>query len=273
MAETGLAVNDGARWPKPAAAPPAQSGWLDLPDSRRLSGMNLRCVLALLTAVAALALAASGQSPSAPATSARPLRVACLGDSITEGAGTNDPATQSYPAQLAALLGAGYEVRNFGKGGATLLDVGDLPYRSLPHFAQACAFNPDIVIVALGTNDSKPQNWQHRDRFAANYVSLIRQLRALPSHPRLFICQPMPAWPPSAWGISPDVIENELRPLLADLARSEGVGLIDLFTPMRDQHALTPDHVHPNAEGAAIIAQTVAQAIQAAAQPAGPAAR
>ncbi len=269
MAETGLAVDDGARWPKPAAAPPAQSGWLDLPDSRRMSGMNLRCVLAFFTAVAAFALAASGQSPSAPATSARPLRVACIGDSITEGAGTSDPATQSYPAQLAALLGAGYEVRNFGKGGATLLDVGDLPYRSLPHFAQACAFNPDIVIVALGTNDSKPQNWQHRDRFAANYASLIRQLRALPSHPRLFICQPMPAWPPSAWGISPDVIEKELRPLLADLASSEAVGLIDLFIPMRDQHALTPDHVHPNAEGAAIIAQTVAQAIRTTEQDAG----
>jgi lysophospholipase L1-like esterase len=237
-----------------------------------MPAMNLRRVLALFTTVAALALTASGQSPAAAASSsqpAAPLRVACLGDSITEGAGTRDPATESYPAQLAALLGSGYEVRNFGKGGATLLDVGDLPYRSLPHFAKACAFNPDIIVIGLGTNDSKPQNWQHREKFAANYASLIRQLRALPSNPRVFICQPMPAWPPSAWGISPAIIENELHPLLADLARNEGVGLIDLFTPMREQHALTPDHVHPNTEGAAIIAQTVAQAIRAAEQNAG----
>ncbi len=237
-----------------------------------MPAMNLRRILALFTTVAALALTASGQSPAAAAASSRPaapLRVACLGDSITEGAGTRNPATESYPAQLAALLGAGYEVRNFGKGGATLLDVGDLPYRSLPHFAKACAFNPDIIVIGLGTNDSKPQNWQHREKFAANYASLIRQLRALPSNPRVFICQPMPAWPPSAWGISPAIIENELRPLLADLARNEGVGLIDLFTPMREQHALTPDHVHPNTEGAAIIAQTVAQAIRAAEQNAG----
>lgn len=194
--------------------------------------------------------------------SAAPLRVACLGDSITEGAGTNEPVRESYPAQLAAQLGSGYEVRNYGKGGATLLDVGDLPYRSLPHFAKACAFQPDIIVIALGTNDSKPQNWQHREKFAANYVSIIRQLRALPSNPRIFICQPMPAWPPSGWGISPEVIEHELRPMIADIARAENVGLIDLFTPMRDQHPNTPDHVHPNADGAAILAQTVANAIR-----------
>ncbi len=200
---------------------------------------------------------------SATAAVAAPLRVACLGDSITEGAGTSDPVRESYPAQLAALLGSGYEVRNFGKGGATLLDVGDLPYRSLPHFAKACAFNPDIIVIGLGTNDSKPQNWQYRDKFTANYVSIIRQLRALPSNPRIFICQPMPAWPPSGWGISPEVIERELHPMIAEIARAEAVGLIDLFAPMRDQHGLTPDHVHPNTDGAAILAQTVARAIRA----------
>lgn len=195
---------------------------------------------------------------------AAPIRVACLGDSITEGAGTSDPARESYPAQLAALLGSDYEVRNFGKGGATLLDVGDKPYRSLPHFAKACAFQPEIIVIALGTNDSKPYNWKHREKFTANYVSLIRQLRALPTHPRIFICQPMPAWPPSGWTISPEVIERELQPMIADIARTEKVGLIDLFAPMRDHHDLTPDHVHPDARGAAVLARTVAEAIKVA---------
>lgn len=198
------------------------------------------------------------------AVSAAPIRVACLGDSITEGYGTGDPAHKSYPAQLAVLLGDGYDTRNFGVGGATLLDVGDKPYRSLPAFAQACAFQPDIIVIGLGTNDSKPQNWQHRDRFVASYVSLIRQLRALPTHPRIFICQPMPAWPPSGWAISPQVIERELQPMIADIARAEGVGLIDLFTPMRERHDFAPDHVHPDARGAAILARIVAAAIKAA---------
>lgn len=197
-------------------------------------------------------------------TDAAPLRVACLGDSITEGAGTQDLARESYPAQLAGLLGSGYEVRNFGCGGATLLDIGDKPYRSLPHFAKACAFQPDVIVIGLGTNDTKPQNWRYADRFVANYVSLIRQLRELPSHPRIFICRPMPAWPPSGWGISPEILARDLPAMIAEIAAAEKVTVIDLHTPMRDHHDLTPDHVHPNAAGAAILAQTVAAAIKAA---------
>lgn len=214
--------------------------------------MKLRRAFAFLAAVAL----------SFVSLCAAPLRVACLGDSITEGAGTQDRTRESYPAQLAGLLGAGYEVRNFGCGGATLLDVGDKPYRSLPHFAKACAFQPEIIVIGLGTNDTKPQNWRYRDRFVANYVSLIRQLRELPSHPRILICRPMPAWPPSGWAISPEILERDLPAMIAEIATAEKVTVIDLFTPMRDQHPLTPDHVHPNAQGAAILAQTVAAALQ-----------
>jgi lysophospholipase L1-like esterase len=193
----------------------------------------------------------------------RPLRVACLGDSITEGAGTSDRALESYPAQLAKLLGPGYEVHNFGVSGSTLLDNGDKPYRQQIKFGAALKFQPDIVVIALGTNDTKPQNWHQREHFVADYIRLIRQLRDLQSRPRIFICQPMPAWPPSGWGISPELIEQEIRPLVAQIAATEKTGLIDLFTPMRDHHDLTPDHVHPDARGAAILAQTVADALRA----------
>lgn len=228
--------------------------------------MLFRRRLVLLAATAALAFVSGCQNaPSHSKTKHAPhapLRVACLGDSITEGAGTQDLARESYPAQLAGLLGPGYEVRNFGCGGATLLDVGDKPYRSLPHFAQACAFQPDIIVIGLGTNDTKPQNWRHQDRFVANYVSLIRQLRELPTHPRILICRPMPAWPPSGWDISPQILEHDLPRLIAEIAETEKVTVIDLFTPMRDHHDFTPDHVHPDARGAAILAQTVAAALR-----------
>lgn len=194
----------------------------------------------------------------------RPLRVACLGDSITEGAGTNDPATESYPAQLGRLLGAGYDVRNFGVGGSTLLDAGDKSYRRQPAYAAALEFAPDIVVIGLGTNDSKPWNWRHREDFVRDYVTLIRQLRALPSSPRIWICRPMPAWPPSNWGISPEIIAHELPPLIARIAAEEKTGLIDLHTPLREHPDFAPDTVHPNANGAAVIARTVAAALAAA---------
>ena len=213
----------------------------------------VRRFLPLLLAAFSVALSACATKVGAP------IRVACLGDSITEAANLKE---DTYPAQLGRLLGPGYDVRNFGKSGATLLDAGDKPYRQQPEFAAALEFRPQVVVIALGTNDSKPQNWRFRDQFARDYASLIARFRALPTAPRIYICQPMPAWPPSGWAISPEVIEHELRPLLAEIARQEQAGLIDMFTPMRDHHDFTPDHVHPDARGAAILAQTVAEALR-----------
>ena len=53
------------------------------------------------------------------------IRVACIGDSITYGAGvlsTRD--IDSYPAILQKLLGDSYQVLNYGLSGRTLLDGG-----------------------------------------------------------------------------------------------------------------------------------------------------
>src|SRR4051812_38761214 len=99
--------------------------------------------------------------------SANPVKVACVGDSITEGAGLTTPATQSYPARLQQLLGTNYLVKNYGVGGRTLLKQGDFPYWKEPAFTNSHTFGPNIVIIQLGTNDSKPQNW----RFGTNFVS------------------------------------------------------------------------------------------------------
>src|SRR5882757_6805569 len=62
------------------------------------------------------------------------INVACVGDSITYGSGASDPATKSYPAVLAGLLGGGYAVGNFGHGGTTLLKSGDFPYWNVAEF-------------------------------------------------------------------------------------------------------------------------------------------
>jgi acyl-CoA thioesterase-1 len=202
---------------------------------------------------------AGAPSARAQEPAAAPIRVACVGDSITEA---GNLGTLAYPPQLGRLLGARYDVRNFGKSGATLLDAGDKPYRQQPEFAAALAFQPDIVVIALGTNDSKPQNWKFRAQFARDYAALIRAFRDLPSRPRVFLCQPMPAWPPGNWGISPEVIEHELHPLIARIAKEEKTGLIDLFTPMRGHHDFVPDLVHPDARGAAVLAETVAKALR-----------
>ena len=56
------------------------------------------------------------------------LKVACVGDSITEGSGLKNKALESYPAQLGEILGEGFEAGNFGHSGRTMLKDGDAPY-------------------------------------------------------------------------------------------------------------------------------------------------
>src|SRR5260221_6562390 len=112
------------------------------------------------------------------------IRVACVGDSITYGAGITDRAHNSYPAQLASMLGSKWTVQNFGVSGTNLLKQGDHPYWNEQAFKDALAFKPHAVVIKLGTNDSKPQNWAHKDDFVADYLALIRSFQELESKPR-----------------------------------------------------------------------------------------
>lgn len=188
-----------------------------------------------------------------------PLRVACVGDSITLGGGATgrDGTDNSYPAQLAGLLGDGYSVRNFGVGGTTLLASGDQPWRKTPQLAAARAFAPDVVVILLGTNDTKPQNWAKRADFPADYRALIAEFSALPSAPRIILCSPIPAFP-GKWGIDGGRIRDGVVPLVQSLAKELSLPLVDLHSLFAEQSALVPDSVHPNAAGYGLIAKAIA---------------
>ena len=189
-----------------------------------------------------------------------PQRLACVGDSITFGAAIKDRAKNCYPAQLGRMLGEGWDVRNFGVNGATLLKKGDKPYWKQRAFGQAHAFEPEIVIIKLGTNDSKPQNWKHKDDYVADYVDLIESFRKLKSKPRVFICYPVPAYP-GRWGITDKVMKEEVMPRLDEVAEKSGCKVIDLYSALSDKKEMFPDRVHPNADGATVIAKVIASTI------------
>jgi lysophospholipase L1-like esterase len=189
---------------------------------------------------------------------ADPVRVACVGDSITEGVGTQNPKQDSYPAKLQEVLGAGWNVQNFGVGGRTMLRKAD-PFDHHP----ALDSNPNIVIIALGTNDSKTAIWSgHKNEFVGDFVTMIKEFQALPSHPKVYTCLPPPAFPGN-WGITEDVIRNEVIPAIKQAAQMAGIGLIDLHTPLLENKLWFPDTIHPNGEGAKRIAELVGAAIQA----------
>jgi len=185
-----------------------------------------------------------------------PIRVACVGDSITFGSGLPKPAVDSYPAQLNRMLDGKWDVHNYGVSGATLLNAGDRPYQQQPAFKEALGFKPDVVIVMLGANDSKPQNWRFNHQFASDYKGLIEKFSALDSKPKIFICLPTPVLGNGSYNINSAGVRQE-RPMIERVAKEENTGLIDMHAVFAGKDALIPDHVHPNAIGAAIIAKTV----------------
>lgn len=190
---------------------------------------------------------------------AEPIRVACVGDSITFGAGIKDRDKMSYPAQLGKILAKNYDVRNFGVNGHTLLSKGNAPYIKSRAYRDALAFAPQIVIIKLGTNDSKPMNWPYKNEFVSDYLALIQSFRQLKSQPQVFICKPVPVFP-ERWGITDKVVQ-EILPLIDQVAEKSGCTIIDLYTALNNKSEFFPDKVHPNAAGAGLMAQTIAQAI------------
>ncbi|HTA20519.1 MAG TPA: GDSL-type esterase/lipase family protein [Polyangia bacterium] len=184
--------------------------------------------------------------------------VACVGDSTTQLSG--------WPQKLGALLGAGYKATNYGVSGTTLLKRGDWPYWSTPAFRRSHAAHPDIVVIMLGTNDSKPVNWgAHKADFAGDYGSLIASYATLPSRPNIYLGLCPPAGP-NAYSIDGAVIAEEILPLIERIATDAGVSTIDVYAALggaRLDASLYSDLVHPNDKGGAVIAETVYAALRA----------
>ena len=166
-----------------------------------------------------------------------------------------------YPERLGALLGDGYDVRNFGVSGSTMLDAGDVPYKKQRAYRQALDFRPDIVVIALGTNDSKPWNWSRREAFAADAKALVAAFRNVNPGARVFLCRPVPVVGAGNYGIRGDVVKGDITAIIDRAARELGVEVIDLHGPLEGKLELIPDRVHPNGEGARLIADAVHRAL------------
>ncbi len=186
------------------------------------------------------------------------IKVACVGDSITAGSGA--PAGSSYPAQLGRALGDGFDVRNFGMSGSTLLRNGDKPYDHQPQHAAMLAMKADIYVIKLGTNDTKPHNWAKKEEFKPSAFALLDAIHEASPAAKVFMCLPVPAFP-SNFGITDEVIRTEVIPQLKEIAAERKLPVIDLYHVLEGHPELVPDKVHPNAEGYRLISEAVRDAI------------
>ena len=190
------------------------------------------------------------------------VRVACIGNSITDGFGIGMAPVKGYPAVLQKKLGDGYQVKNFGVSARTMMNKGDLPYMNELAWRDAKAFNPNIVIIKLGTNDSKTHNWVHgADEYRQSMQAMIDTLKALPSKPKIYLCSPIPAFKDS-WTINDSVIVNGEMPIIKKLAKKNKCQFVDLHTSYTYGDMMLNDGIHPNAKGAAKMADIIFDAIE-----------
>ena len=194
-------------------------------------------------------------SATARAEDAKPIKIACVGDSITKGHGLK---RTSFPKMLQKRLGSNYVVGNFGTNGLAVQKKTKRPIWKGATFKKVEAFAPQVIVLKLGTNDACQDNgnWKGKAAFKSDYLALIEVLLAIKSKPKLFLCLPVPSFPGDP-GKRWKVLSSDILPAIKEVAKEKGLPLIDTYTPLVNKEKLFPDKVHPNAEGAGIIADTV----------------
>jgi len=183
--------------------------------------------------------------------------ISCAGDSITYGSGLS--RSDTYPAKLQNLLGSGFRVGNFGISGRTMLKEGDLPYWDSTAYADSCSNpSPDVVVIMLGTNDSKPRNWTpHGTNFVADYEAMIAAYANLPTAPRILVCTPPPAFTNGLYDIDSGVVATQIVPLVRGVAASNNLEIVDLYSVFEEHAELFRDKVHPNPQGTSVMAAAI----------------
>ncbi len=177
-----------------------------------------------------------------------PIRVACVGDSITQYSG--------YPEDLEALLGNNFTVDNFGVSGSAVSMQAEKPYMRQPAFWEALDSQPDVVVIMLGTNDANTQTYQDVNNFSTNYAELISQFQLLPGDQKIVLVDP------------PPILENNLNltdtnlsggiiPQIEKVANDLSLPTVNVHTALGNYTEYFGDGVHPNADGANLIANQI----------------
>lgn len=206
------------------------------------------------------------QSGTAKVKKKRHLQIACVGDSITYGAGVQKIKNATYEYFLRQNIGGDCQVLNYGKSGRTLQKEGNKPYVNTTFYQNSVKVKADVYILMLGTNDSKKINWNEK-RYSRELRTFVRTYQKLPNHPLVYLMAPPDCFPQGKTGIvgyhiQQKVIAGRIRKIVRKTAAREQTGFVDLYAVTKNHPEYFVDGVHPNQKGNQKIADVIYQALK-----------
>src|SRR5262249_38185321 len=159
------------------------------------------------------------------------------GTSAMQGLGST--TGHHVPDEMGRVLGAGFEVRNYGVQGTTAIQSTGSSYAATSQMKDALAWNPDIVLFWFRRNDSFKGTWDaHQAEFRPDYTSLVRAFQALPSHPKTFLVR---LWVFVDSPVQRTVIDREILPIIDQIAEGTSSTLIDYRKAFENHPEYFPD--------------------------------
>jgi lysophospholipase L1-like esterase len=197
---------------------------------------------------------------SAGLSAADAVKIVCVGDSITFG-DKIEKGQDTYPQALEKLFNGAATVTNAGHNGASATKTADLPYGNTREFAAAKDAGAAVVVIMLGSNDSRQKDWaKTKAEYPQDLKDLVETFARLPQKPQVWLCLPPPAYS-KRYGVRPEVIRDDIGPMVKQVASDEHIGTIDVFAALSRHPEWFADGIHPNAAGAQVLAKTVFAAL------------
>jgi len=185
------------------------------------------------------------------------IKVGCVGDSNTYGAEASDRTKYAWPVQIRSMLGEKYETKNFGVNSALMMNDKNDAWKNKTAYSDNKSYDPDIIVIALGTNDSKDGYWD-AEKFKNSYVDLINEFKGYSAGPQIYMAIPIKAYS-STWAINDQTIREKVTPTMQEISKEMGLPLIDLYAVTTDiANLMASDGIHPKDGGLTIMARKIA---------------
>lgn len=189
-----------------------------------------------------------------------PIKIACIGDSITYGLGVMDDRLSTYPAILFSQLNSNYTVKNFGVSNRTATNCYPYGYIFSGMVGKILRFKPKLALICLGTNDSKPKIWGKN--FIKDYKKLVKKL--ISKNVQVILLSPPKVFsqfnPSDKHSINDEIIKMDIKKSIFDIAKEYNLQTIDLYPVLNDNKYFV-DGVHPNTQGNKLLAEKIAKTI------------